>query len=71
MAARVKRGADVGSDHHVAVAAVRVKLRKTGGKRPGRQHFDVEKLQNPKVRSTFVMQLKNKFQALADMQDYM
>lgn len=44
MGVRVKREANVGSDHHMVVAAVRVKLRKTGGKRPGRQHFDVEKL---------------------------
>ena len=44
---RAKRGADVGSDHHMVVAAVRVKLRTTGGKRPGRRYFDVEKLHNP------------------------
>ena len=44
MGVRVKREADVGSDHHMVVAAVRVKLKKTGGKRPGRKHFDDEKL---------------------------
>ena len=71
MDVRVKRGADVGSDHHMVVVAGRVKLRKTGGKRPGKQHFAVEKLQNPKNRSTFLMQLKNKFQALADMENFM
>ena len=44
MGDRVKREANVGSDHHMVVAAVRVKLRKTGGKRQGSRHFDVEKL---------------------------
>lgn len=36
----------------------------------GRQRFDEEKLQNLKVRSIFVLHLKNKFQALADLEDY-
>ncbi|XP_073670675.1 uncharacterized protein [Paramisgurnus dabryanus] len=67
---RAKRGADVGSDHHMVVATVKVKLRKTGVKRPGRQELDVEKLQNPKIKSTFVLQLRNKYQALAAMEDY-
>ena len=39
----------------LAVSTSRVKLRKTGGKRPRRQWFDVEKLQNLKVSSTFVL----------------
>ena len=71
MDVRAKRGADVGSDHNMVVATVRVKLRKTGGKRPERQRFDVEKLQDLKVKGSFVLQLKNKFQALADLEDYM
>ena len=48
------------------VATVGEKSRKRRGKSQGRQHFDVEK----QVRSAFVLQLKNKFQALADMEDY-
>ena len=55
----------------MVVATSRVRLRKTGGKRPRRQWFDVEKLQNLKVSSTFVLHLKNNFQALADMEDYL
>ena len=31
----------------------------------------MEKLQNLKVSSTFVLHLKNNFQALADLEDYM
>ncbi|XP_073670211.1 uncharacterized protein [Paramisgurnus dabryanus] len=73
---RAKRGADVGSDHHMVVATVKVKLRKTG-RMDGvifglltKQELDVEKLQNPKIKSTFVLQLRNKYQALAAMEDY-
>ena len=63
---RVRRGADVGSDHHLVTATVKLKLRKNG-QRNSRQHrFDVKKLRDPKARSAFVLQLKNKFQALAD-----
>lgn len=55
----------------MVVATSRVKLRKAGGKRPRRQWFDVEKLQNLKVSSTFVLHLKKNFQALADLEDYL
>ena len=55
----------------MVVATSRVKLRKTGGKRPRRQWFDMEKLQNLKVSSTFVLHLKKNFQALADLEDYL
>ncbi len=55
----------------MVVATVKVKLRKTGCKRPGRQQYDVQKkLQKPKIKNTFVLQLKNKFQALANMEDH-
>ena len=63
---KVKRGADIGSDHHMVVAEVRIKLRKAGGRRTGNQRIDVEKLQVPEVRNTFVLHLRNKFQILAD-----
>ena len=55
----------------MVVATSRVKLRKTEGKRPRRQWFDVEKLQNLKVSSTFALHLKNNFQVLGDLEDYM
>ena len=67
---KVKRGADVGSDHHLVLAVLKVKLRKTGSKKTGRQQFDVEKLHDPKVKGSFVLQLKNRFQARADMDDH-
>ena len=55
----------------MVVTTSRVKLRKTEGKRPRRQWFDVEKLQNLKVSSTFALHLKNNFQVLGDLEDYM
>ncbi len=58
-------GADiVGSNHQMVVATVKVKLRKTGCERPGRQQFDLKKKLQKYV---LVLQLKNK--ALANMED--
>merc|ERR1712105_575758 len=34
---KVKRGADVGSDHHLVTAVLRVKLRKTGSRKTARK----------------------------------
>jgi hypothetical protein len=71
MDVRVMRGADVGSDHQMVLAVVKLKLRKAGGQRQGRQAFDIEKLKNIQTRNTFVLKLKNKFQALSEMEDTM
>ena len=67
---KVKRGADVGSDHHLVTAMLRVKLRITGSRKTARKQFDVEKLHDTKVTGYFVLQLKNRFPALADMLDH-
>jgi len=67
---KVRRGADVGSDHYLVIATLKVKLRKNGPGKPRQQHFDVEKLRNTKVKSAFTLQLKNKFQALVDTENY-
>lgn len=66
---KVKRGADVGSDHHLVTAVLRVKLRKTRSKKTARKNLDVGKLRDSKVRGQFVLQLKSRFQALTDMFD--
>ncbi|XP_055518546.1 craniofacial development protein 2-like [Leucoraja erinacea] len=67
---KVKRGADVGTDHHLVLAVLKVKLWKKGSKKTDRQQSDVEKLHDPKVKGSFVLQLRNRFQALADMDDH-
>lgn len=67
---KVRRGADVGRDHHLMVAVLKMKLRKTGGRKAGRPRFNVGKLKDPTLKSAFVLQLKNRFQTLADMEDH-
>ena len=67
---RVRRGADVGSDHHLVTATLKVKLRKNGPEKPRQQQFDVEKLRDPKIKNAFILKLKNKFQVLADAENY-
>ena len=59
---RVRRGADVGSDHHLVMANLKLKLRRNGPDKARQQQFDVIKIKEP----TFSLQLKNKFQALVD-----
>ena len=64
---KVKRGADDGSDHHLVIANIKMKLRSTWGKTLVPRRYDIDKLQYPKVKNTFILQLKNKFQALTDI----
>ena len=59
----------MGSDHQLVTATLKLKLRKTESSPRGRQHFDVEKLQDLKVKTAFTLQLKNKFQILVDAED--
>ena len=67
---RVRRGADVGSDHHLVTANLKLKLRRNGPVKARPQRFDVRKLKEPRVKGTFTFQLKNKFQALADAEEH-
>ena len=66
---RVRRGADVGSDHHLVTTTLKLKLRKTESSPRGQQHFHVEKLRDLEAETTFTPQLKDKFQVLADAED--
>ena len=65
-----RRGADVGSDHHLVTATLKLKLRRNGPGKARQQKFDVKKLKEPRAKSTFTLQLKNKFKALADAEKY-
>ena len=67
---RVRRGADVGSDHHLVTANLKLKLRRNRPDKARQQRFDVRKLKEPRVKSTFILQLKNRFQALADAEEH-
>ena len=62
---RAMRGADVGSDHHLVIAKLRLKLtryRVAGAER--RSTYDTVRLKSPTVKKAFVLELKNRFQCL-------
>ena len=61
---RVKRQADVGSDHNLVVAKLKLKLRKVRLGEEKKPRFDVDKLKNPETKKQFVLELKNRFQVL-------
>ena len=52
---RVKRGADVGSDHHLVTAFIKLRLRNAGRRMTSQRCFDTEKLRNSRVKSAFVL----------------
>ncbi|GFR65355.1 craniofacial development protein 2-like [Elysia marginata] len=66
---RVKRGADVGSDHLLVIASIRLKLRRTDRRDMHQKRLDVNKLKDPDVRKLFTIQLKNRFQALSEQEN--
>jgi len=63
---KVRRGADVSSDHFLVTATFRLKLRSTGQNSAFIQCPDVAKLKDSQYRKAFVLQLKNRFQALQE-----
>jgi exonuclease III len=63
---RAKRGADIGSDHHLVVAKLKMKLKakKRQHEIDPRRRFDVSKLKTQDNRTNFQVTLKNRFEAL-------
>ncbi|GFS09471.1 craniofacial development protein 2-like [Elysia marginata] len=53
---RVKRGADVGSDHLLVIASIRLKLSRTDRRDMHQKRLDVNKLKDPDVRKLFTIQ---------------
>ncbi|XP_073695611.1 uncharacterized protein [Garra rufa] len=67
---RVRRGADVGSDHHLVVASMQLKLKKNWKETTeSREKYDVSRLKIPSVREEFGIQLKNRFEVLQKLQN--
>ena len=67
---RVLRGADVASDHHLVLGKFRLKLRKyTQTNLGSRQKYQVCLLKDPAKKKEFTLQLKNRFQALQNLED--
>ena len=66
---RTLRGADVGSDHHLVLAKIRIKLKKYGAVSQGcRQKFQVSYLQDEEKKKDFKLELSNKFKALENLE---
>ena len=63
---RVRRGADVGSDHHLVVATVKLKLRRTDKQYNRKMKFDIQKLKSEETKRAFAVEVRNRFQALQD-----
>ncbi|XP_071153457.1 uncharacterized protein [Mytilus edulis] len=61
---KVKRGADVGSDYQLITALIQLKLRATGKKVLSRKRFDIDKLEDIKVKRDFAIKLQNRYQVL-------
>ena len=55
---RCYRGADAGSDHHLAIARIKIKLKGQKKKHKIPKKFDVGKLKNKEVQEKFEISLK-------------
>ena len=62
---RVYRSADIGSDHYLVCATVKLRLRKAPTRMSNtRAKYDTSKLKDEDVRNTFNIKLRNRFQVL-------
>ena len=62
---RAKRGADVGSDHHLVVTQLKLKLAAVRKAKNPRRCYDVGKLKMDDLRHEFQLKLQNHFELLA------
>lgn len=54
---KVKRSADVGSDHHLVTALVKIKLKKTEAKYNTQKKFDTQRLRDNTIKAAFITEL--------------
>jgi hypothetical protein len=65
-----KRGADIGSDHHLVIASVQMKIIANKKKQDiMRRRLDVKKLKNAQLKQDYKMELRNQFEALNHSDD--
>jgi hypothetical protein len=64
---RAMRGENVTSDHHLVVANIKLKLKKSSTHVNVKRKFDVGELQNPKIQQEFNLEIKNRFQLLENL----
>ena len=62
-------GADIGSDHHLLMAEVRLKIAKVRKGESGRVRFEISKLKDLEVRSTFKLALHDRFEGLQQLME--
>ena len=68
----VKRGADVGSDHHLLLATIKLQLhvRRNPTKTEEKgQRYNTAKLRNQEVSKNFSIAVKNKYEALSNVDE--
>lgn len=65
----IMRGADIGSDHHLLIAKVRIKIAKVKKGRICRVHFEVTKLSDLETRDVFKLGLHNRFECLQQLEE--
>ncbi|XP_078619529.1 uncharacterized protein LOC144886675 [Branchiostoma floridae x Branchiostoma japonicum] len=63
---RVYRGADVGSDHHLLGAKMKLRLKKLAVKKKMKP-FATDKLKDPMMSEKYQLKLQNRFQVLQEM----
>ena len=66
---RVMRGADVYSDHYLVKTRICLKLARAEGRKNVRERFDVSKLQSEEMRRRYNIAVRNRFEALGDIND--
>ena len=67
---KVRRGADVGSDHNLVIAKVKLKLKKNwADKTSQRVRFDTTLLKNPVKKEEFRINLSNRWQVLQGLEE--
>ena len=65
---KVRRGADVGSDHHLLLAKVRLHLKQYSKRTETNRRYQVSMLEGGR-KEEFQLQLRNRFEVLADLRE--
>lgn len=66
---KAKRGADVGSDHTLTIAKIKLKLRAVKRKNLREPPLDVSKLKDSRIKKTFQIEVRNIFSILQSEQE--
>ncbi|XP_068206793.1 uncharacterized protein [Palaemon carinicauda] len=66
---RTYRGADIGSDHHLFIATLKLKLKAANSNVARISRYDATKLKEDDYRETFVIECRNRFAVLETLRD--